>query len=97
MKESLKREEVLKKEIAELKLRCEKQELALEVILRKLPHEVEIWQEFRKTEEGKRAPYEALDVVIEHLNRKRTAAARSAKKTSELDRLESDRDQIRKW
>ena len=97
MKESLKREEVLKKEIAELKLRCEKQELALEVILRKLPRDVEIWQEFRKTEEGKHAPPEGLDAVIEYMNKKRTAAACAAKKTTELDRLKSDRDQIRKW
>ena len=93
----MKENEKLKKEIAELKLRSEKLDLVSELVLRKLPNRVEVQREFRKTEEGKRAPYEALDVVIEHLNRKRTAAARSAKKTSELDRLESDRDQIRKW
>ena len=93
----MKENEALKKEIAELKLRCEKLDLVSEMVLRKLPEVVELWQEFRKTEEGKRAPYEALDVVIEHLNRKKTAAARASKKTTELDRLESDRDQIRKW
>ena len=97
MKESLKREEVLKKENAELKLRCEKQDLVCEQVLREQPRKVELWQEFRKTEEGKHAPPEGLDAVIEYMNRKRTAAARAAKRTTELDRLKSDRDQIRKW
>jgi len=35
--------------------------------------------------------------VIEYMNRKKTAAARASKKATELDRLKSDRDQIRKW
>ena len=93
----MKREEALKKEIAELKLLREKHELLCEQVLREQPRKVELWQEFRKTEEGKYAPPKGLDAVIEYMNRKRTAAARSAKKTTELDRLKSDRDQIRKW
>ena len=97
MRESVKREEALKKEIAEQKLRCKKLDLVCEHVMRIQPNRVELWQEFRKTEEGKHAPYEALDVAIEYMNRKKTAAARAAKKTSELDRLKSDRDQIRKW
>ena len=97
MRESAKREEAHKKEIAELKLLREKHELVCELVLRKLPDRVELWQELRKTEEGKRAPYEGLDAVIEYMNRKKTAAARASKKTTELDRLKSDRDQIRKW
>ena len=97
MRESAKREEALKKENAELKLLREKHELVCELVLRKLPNRVELWQEFRKTEEGKHAPPEGLDAVIEYMNKKRTAAARSTKKTTELDRLKSDRDQIRKW
>ena len=72
MREIMKENEALKKENAELKLLREKHELVCELVLRKLPNRVELWQEFRKTEEGKRAPYEALDVVIEHLNMKRT-------------------------
>ena len=93
----MKENETLKKEIAELKLLRKKHELLCEQVLRWMPNKVEVQREFRKTEEGRRAPYEALDVVIEHLNRKKTAAARASKKTTELDRLESDRDQIRKW
>ena len=97
MRENLKREEALKKEIAELKLRSEKLDLVFELVLRWMPNEVEVQREFRKTEEGKHAPPEGLDAVIEYMNRKRTAAARAAKRTTELDRLKSDRDQIRKW
>ena len=52
MRESAKREEALKKEIAELKLRSEKLDLVCELVLLKLPNRVELWQELRKTEEG---------------------------------------------
>jgi len=97
MKESLKREEVLKKEIAELKLLREKHELVCEHVLRWMPIGVEVQREFRKTEEGWHALPEGLDAVIEYMNGKRTAAARAVKKATELDRLKSDRDQIRKW
>ena len=45
----MKENEKLKKENAELKLRCEKQDLVCELVLRKLPRDVEIWHEFRKT------------------------------------------------
>ena len=93
----MKREEALKKENAELQLLREKHELLCEQVLRWMPNKVEVQREFRKTEEGKHAPPEGLDAVIEYMNMKKTAAARSAKKTSELDRLKSDRDQIRKW
>ena len=92
----MKENETLKKEIAELKLRCKKHELLCEHVLRVQPNRVEVQREFRKTEEGRCAPYEGLDAVIEHMNRERTAAARGAK-TTELDRLTSDRERIRKW
>ena len=97
MRESAKREEAHKKEIAELKLLREKHELVCELVLRELPRDVEVQREFRKTEEGWHALPEGLDAVIEYMNGKRTAAARAVKKATELDRLNSDRDQIRKW
>ena len=40
---------------------------------------------------------EGLHAVLEYMNGKRTAAARAVMKATELDRLKSDRDQIRKW
>ena len=92
----MKENEKLKKENAELKLRSEKLDLMSELVLRWMPNRVEVQREFRKTEEGRCAPYEGLDAVIEHMNRERTAAARGAK-TTELDRLTSDRERIRKW
>ena len=55
MRESAKREEAHKKEIAELKLLREKHELVCELVLRKLSDKVELWQEFKKTKEGKDA------------------------------------------
>ena len=48
----MKENEALKKENAELKLLREKHELVCELVLRKLPDRVELWQELRKTEEG---------------------------------------------
>ena len=92
----MKENETLKKEIAGLKLLRKKHELLCEQVLRWMPNKVEVQREFRKTEEGRCAPYEGLDAVIEHMNRERTAAARGAK-TTELDRLTSDRERIRKW
>ena len=60
----MKENKKLKKEIAELKLLREKHELLCEHVLRVQPNRVEVQREFRKTEEGKRAPYEGLDAVI---------------------------------
>ena len=92
----MKRLEALEKEIAELKLVCEEKELLIKGILREMPHEVELYQEFIKIEEGKRASYAGLDAIIECMNRKRTAEARAAPWTMEPNRLNNYWNTIQK-